>query len=238
MNKKLQKTQPLQIDTGTIVFSRVNFYYSKSQKLFEDKTIVINGGEKVGLVGHSGSGKSTFVNLITRLFDIQNGEILIDGQSIQNITIESLRNNIAFIPQDSSLFHRSLIENIRYGKTVATDDEVIEAAKKAHAHEFISSMPDAYATLVGERGVKLSGGQRQRIAIARAILKNAPILILDEATSSLDFITEGLIQDSLEYAIKTKLLSSLPIQYQRLWRWIEFWYLIKGILLKKVLANS
>jgi len=123
--------KPLLIDTGTIVFSRVNFYYSKSQKLFEDKTIVINGGEKVGLVGHSGSGKSTFVNLITRLFDIQKGEILIDGQSIQNVTIESLRYNIAFIPQDPSLFHRSLMENIRYGKTDATDDEVIESAKKS-----------------------------------------------------------------------------------------------------------
>ena len=196
--------KPLEIDKGTIVFARVSFYYSKTQKIFEDKVVVINGGEKVGLVGSSGSGKSTFVNLITRLFDVQKGEILIDGQSIQKVTMKSLRDNISYIPQDPSLFHRSLMENIRYGKLDATDEEVIDVAKKAHAHEFIIKMPEAYATLVGERGVKLSGGQRQRIAIARAILKNAPILILDEATSALDSITENLIQESLDYAMKNK----------------------------------
>ncbi len=195
---------PLQIETGEIVFSHVNFYYTESQRLFEDKTLVVNGGEKIGLVGYSGSGKSTFVNFITRMFDIQKGDILIDNQSIQSITLTSLRKNIGFIPQDPSLFHRSILDNIRYGKFEATDEEVIEAAKQAHAHEFVIQLPNGYQTWVGERGVKLSGGQRQRIAIARAILKNAPILILDEATSALDSVTEALIQESLQIAMENK----------------------------------
>ena len=195
---------PLQIKNGEIVFYHVNFYYTESQRLFEDKTLIVQGGEKIGLVGYSGSGKSTFVNLITRMFDIQKGDILIDNQSIQSITLASLRKNIGFIPQDPSLFHRSIIDNIRYGKFDATDEEVIEAAKQAHAHEFVIQLPHGYQTLVGERGVKLSGGQRQRVAIARAILKNAPILILDEATSALDSVTEALIQESLQIAMKNK----------------------------------
>lgn len=135
--------------------------------------------------------------MILRLYDVTDGAILIDGQDIRDVTQDSLRENIAMIPQDPSLFHRSLMENIRYGRIDASDEEVIEAAKKAHAHEFISALPQGYDSLVGERGVKLSGGQRQRIAIARAILKNAPILILDEATSQLDSVTESLIQESL-----------------------------------------
>ena len=159
--------------------------------------MTIEAGQKVGLVGYSGGGKSTFVNLILRLFDVTDGHILIDGQDIRNVTQDSLRSNIAMIPQDPSLFHRTLMENIRYGRIEATDEEVIEAAKKAHAHEFISKLPQGYESPVGERGVKLSGGQRQRIAIARAILKNAPILILDEATSQLDSVTESDIQESL-----------------------------------------
>jgi ATP-binding cassette subfamily B protein len=134
---------------------------------------------------------------LLRLYDIQSGTIKIDGQNISEVTQESLRRNIAVIPQDTSLFHRSLMDNIRYGNLDASDDAVIEAAKKAHAHDFIMDLPDAYDTMVGERGVKLSGGQRQRIAIARAILKDAPILILDEATSALDSESERLIQDSL-----------------------------------------
>jgi ATP-binding cassette subfamily B protein len=195
---------PLNIKTGTIVFSRVQFFYNKTQQLFEDQTLVIQGGEKVGLVGYSGSGKSTFVNLITRTFDIQKGDVLIDNQSVRAVTLKSLRENIAFIPQDPTLFHRTLIDNIRYGKLEASEVEVIEAAKKAHVHEFASVLPEGYHTFVGERGVKLSGGQRQRIAIARAILKDAPILILDEATSALDSVTEALIQDSLGLAMQNK----------------------------------
>lgn len=160
--------------------------------------------QKIGLVGYSGSGKSTFVNLIMRLFDIRKGEILINGQNIQYVTKNSLRQNIAFISQDPILFHRSLMENIRYGNLEANDQEVIKAAKKAHAHQFILGSPEGYNTLVGERGIKLSGGQRQRIAIARAILKNAPILILDEATSNLDSVTEALIQQSLKELMRNK----------------------------------
>ncbi len=192
------------IKNGTIVFSCVNFSYTASQRLFIDKTLIINGGEKVGLVGYSGSGKSTFVNLITRMFDVQKGSILIDDQAIQSVTLESLRKNIGFIPQDPTLFHRSIMDNIRYGKFDASDEEVIEASKLAHVHEFVIQLPNGYQTFVGERGVKLSGGQRQRVAIARAILKNAPILILDEATSALDSMTESLIQESLQIAMKNK----------------------------------
>lgn len=198
------KASELKVTTGTIVFSRVQFFYNDSQQLFEDKTLVIEGREKVGLVGFSGSGKSTFVNLITRTFDIQKGDILIDNQSIREVTLKSLRENIAFIPQDPSLFHRSLMDNIRYGRIEASDEAVIMAAKKAHVDEFAKTLPNGYHTLVGERGVKLSGGQRQRIAIARAILKDAPILILDEATSALDSATEGLIQESLQLAMQNK----------------------------------
>lgn len=194
----------LKVKSGTIVFTGVNFYFTETQKLFENKTLIIKGGEKVGLVGYSGSGKSTFVNLITRMFDVQKGDILIDDQSITSVTLESLRQNIGFIPQDPILFHRTILENIKYGKFDATDDEVIEASKNAHLHEFISNLPNGYQTLVGERGIKLSGGQRQRIAIARAILKDAPILILDEATSALDSMTESLIQKSLKVAMENK----------------------------------
>ncbi len=182
---------------GKITFDQVKFDYKGTEPLFQNKSIEIKAGQKVGLVGYSGGGKSTFVNLILRLYDVTDGAILIDGQDIRDVTQDSLRGNIAMIPQDPSLFHRSLMDNIRYGRTNASDEEVIEAAIKAHAHEFISALPQGYDSLVGERGVKLSGGQRQRIAIARAILKNAPILILDEATSQLDSVTESLIQESL-----------------------------------------
>ncbi|HHU0081677.1 TPA: ABC transporter ATP-binding protein, partial [Legionella pneumophila] len=167
-------------------------------------SLTIKGGNKIGLVGFSGAGKSTIVQLMTKLYDIDKGDILIDGQSIKDTHRQSLREHIAFIPQDPSLFHRSIFENIQYGCTEANLDQIIRAAKQAHAHEFISQLPHGYETLVGEKGVKLSGGQRQRIAIARAILKNAPILILDEATSSLDSITEELIKQSLNSAMKNR----------------------------------
>lgn len=187
----------LECSRGQISFSKVKFHYKGNEPLFENKSIDIEAGQKVGLVGYSGGGKSTFVNMILRFYDVTGGSILIDGQDIRDVTQDSLRENIAMIPQDPSLFNRSLMDNIRYGRIDATDAEVIVAAKEAHAHEFIIQLPEKYNSLVGERGVKLSGGQRQRIAIARAILKNAPILILDEATSQLDSVTEALIQDSL-----------------------------------------
>lgn len=189
--------KPLKITKGQIVFDKVHFQYKKGQSVFADKSIIINAGERVGLVGFSGSGKSTFVNLILRFFDIDSGKISIDGQDIKTVTQESLRNQIAMIPQDPVLFHRSLAENIGYGRLDASEEDIIAASKKAHCHEFIEKLQDKYQSLVGERGVKLSGGQRQRVAIARAILKNAPILILDEATSSLDSVTENYIQESI-----------------------------------------
>lgn len=188
----------LQIQQAKITFENVHFNYHGTQEaLFKDKSINIAPGSKVGLVGYSGGGKTTFVNLIMRIYDITSGRILIDDQDIRKVTQDSLRSAIGMIPQDPTLFHRTLMENIHYGRLDATEAEVIIAAKKAHAHEFIFKLPEGYESLVGERGVKLSGGQRQRIAIARAILKNAPILILDEATSQLDSVTEQLIQDSL-----------------------------------------
>ncbi len=187
----------LSLTHGTIAFDNVYFQYGQADLLFQKKSVTIAPGQKVGLVGYSGSGKSTFVNLILRLYDVTSGRILIDDQDIRDITQDSLHAAIGMIPQDPSLFHRTLMENIRYGRSDATDKDVIEAAKRAHAHEFIQSLPQGYDSLVGERGVKLSGGQRQRIAIARAILKNAPILILDEATSQLDSVTESYIQESL-----------------------------------------
>ena len=189
---------------GQIIFDKVKFHYKGTEPLFQNQSIEIKAGQKVGLVGYSGGGKSTFVNLILRLYDVSDGAIFIDGQDIRDVTQDDLRKNIAMIPQDPSLFHRSLLENIRYGDINARDEEVITAAKKAHANDFISMLPQGYHSLVGERGVKLSGGQRQRIAIARAILKNAPILILDEATSQLDSVTESMIQASLWDVMQNK----------------------------------
>ncbi|MFN4174824.1 MAG: ABC transporter ATP-binding protein, partial [Parachlamydiaceae bacterium] len=190
--------KPLKVEKGIITFENVSFKYSPQNSIFKDKSITIKAGEKVGLVGFSGSGKTTFVHLILRYYDIHGGRILIDGQDIRNVTLDSLRDNISLIPQDPSLFHRSIWENIRYGKPNASPEEIIGAAKRAHAEEFILKMPEKFQSLVGERGVKLSGGQKQRIAIARAILKDAPILILDEATSALDSVTEKAIQDALQ----------------------------------------
>jgi ATP-binding cassette subfamily B protein len=196
--------QPLQINHAKIEFRNVYFHFNKGKSLFQNKSVIIPAGQKVGLVGFSGGGKSTFVNLILRLFELESGEILIDDQDIKTVTQTSLREQISFIPQDTSLFHRSIMDNIRYGNVHASDEDVMKAAFLAHANEFIQDLPEGYQSLVGERGVKLSGGQRQRIAIARAILKNAPILILDEATSALDSKTEQYIQESLNFLMKTK----------------------------------
>lgn len=182
-----------------IAFDAVGFKYPNTDKyIYTDMSVDIRAGEKLALVGPSGSGKSTFVKLIQRLYNVTDGTIRIDGQDISQVTLESLRQSISLVPQDPILFHRSLSENISYGNRLATQDEIVAAAKKAFAHEFIMSLPKGYDTLVGERGVKLSGGERQRVAIARAILADAPVLILDEATSSLDSISEHYIQQALE----------------------------------------
>lgn len=192
----LPHAQPIQIHHGNIEFLNVAFGYGE-EKLFKAFNFSIQSGEKVGLVGFSGSGKTTLVSLILRLFDPQEGQILIDGQDIRFVQQDSLRQQIGVIPQEPPLFHRTLMENIRYGFPNASVEAVMEVARQAKCHEFITVLSDGYATEVGERGVKLSGGQRQRIAIARALLKNAPILILDEATSALDSGTEEAIHDVL-----------------------------------------
>jgi ATP-binding cassette subfamily B protein len=192
------------IERGRIEFQDLSFGYTPEQLIFEHLSVTIPAGQRVGLVGFSGSGKSTFVSLILRLYDPQAGRILIDGHDIRAMTQDSLHSQLSLIPQDPNLFHRSLLENIRYGRLEATDEEVVDAARKAHAHDFIRKIKGQYGSLVGERGVKLSGGQRQRIAIARVVVKNAPILILDEATSSLDSITEQAIQETLNEVMQGK----------------------------------
>ncbi|MEY9166133.1 ATP-binding cassette subfamily B protein [Sinorhizobium fredii] len=191
--------RPIQITDGKIEFRNVTFHYGAHRSpLYDGFSVMIRPGERVGLVGHSGSGKTTFVKLIQRLHDVKSGEIRIDGQDIAGVTQASLRQQIAIVQQEPVLFHRSLAENIAYGRPGATQHEVEEAARLASAHDFITALPKSYATLVGERGVKLSGGERQRVAIARAFLADAPILILDEATSSLDSESEVLIQRAME----------------------------------------
>lgn len=195
--KDLPHATPLVVTEGKIEFNRVEFTFHGTRKILDDFTLTLKPGDKVALVGPSGAGKTTVVTLLLRFHDVTSGEILIDGQNISRVTQESLRRHIALVPQEPILFHRTLKDNIRYGKLDATDGEVTEAARKARCHEFISSLPYGYETYVGERGIKLSGGERQRVAIARAILANAPILILDEATSSLDSEVEALIQEAL-----------------------------------------
>ncbi|MGZ8187807.1 MAG: ABC transporter ATP-binding protein [Methylosarcina sp.] len=194
----------LRVSEGRIEFRRVSFSYDGKLPIFENLNVTVEPGQRVGLVGFSGSGKSTFVNLILRNYDPQAGHILIDGTDIAQVTQDSLHRNLSLIPQDPALFHRSLKENISYGRLEASDDDIIAAAKLAHADDFIRTLPDGYDSLVGERGIKLSGGQRQRIAIARVMLKDAPILILDEATSSLDSITEKAIQENLDRIVGRK----------------------------------
>ena len=195
--------EALKVSKGIITFDKVDFNYNE-KPIFKALDFEIAQGQKVGLLGPSGAGKSTLISVLMRLFDIHGGAVKIDGQDIADVTQDSLRDSVAIIPQDTSLFHRPIIENIRYGRLDASDEEVMEATKKAHAHEFIMEMSEGYQTVVGERGIKLSGGQRQRVAIARAILKDAPILILDEATSALDSESERLIQDSLSHLMEGK----------------------------------
>jgi len=192
-----KKADALKLRRGMIELKNVDFTYG-DQPLFSDLNLEIHGGQKVGLVGASGAGKSTLVNLLLRQYDVTGGQIEIDGQDIRSVNLSSLRKMIALVPQSTTLFHRSIAENIRYGRLEASEEDVIQASRMAQAHDFIMELTENYETFVGERGVKLSGGQRQRISIARAILKDAPILILDEATSALDSESETAIQNALE----------------------------------------
>jgi len=181
-------------------------------RIFNDFNLQIKAGQRVGVVGRSGSGKTSLTRILLRFSDVDHGEVLIDNQDITKVSQESLHKSIAYVPQESSLFHRSIRDNIAYGKPNATEAEIIKSAKEANAWEFIAKLPEGLDTMVGERGVKLSGGQRQRIAIARAILKNSPILVLDEATSALDSESEKLIQDSLDNLMKNR--TSLVIAHR------------------------
>jgi ATP-binding cassette subfamily B protein len=202
---KDEAKQKLENTKGEVVFKNVTYIYDKNNtKVFDDFSLLIPPGQKLSIVGSSGAGKSTFVNLLMRLYNLTSGQILIDGVDISLISQKNLRENIGFVPQDPALFHRTLMENIRYGRRDATDEEVKIASSLANCDKFINKLPLGYNTFVGERGIKLSGGERQRVAIARAILKDAPILILDEATSALDSESEMLIQEALRNLIKNK----------------------------------
>lgn len=203
------QAQRLRVDAGKIEFQELSFHYGKQAGVIDNLSLTVSPGERVGIVGPSGAGKSTLVNLLLRLYDLESGRILIDGQDISEVTQQSLRQQIAMVTQDTSLLHRTIKENIAYGKLGASDSEILAATKLAKADQFIAELQDSegntgFAAKVGERGVKLSGGQRQRIAIARVILKNAPILILDEATSALDSEVEAAIQEQLEGLMQGK----------------------------------
>jgi len=199
-----KESKILKMKSGNIEFKNVSFIYDSGQKVFKNFNLKIVAGERVGLVGQSGAGKSTITKLLLRFVDVSAGAIEIDGQDIRSVLQDNLRKIISYVPQEPILFHRSIRDNIAYSRRDANEEQVIEAAQKAHAHEFILKFKNGYDTLVGERGVKLSGGERQRIAIARAMLKDSPVLILDEATSSLDSISESYIQDAFNELMKGK----------------------------------
>ena len=227
-----KSSKKLKLQHGAISFNNVNFSYGENQ-IFHDLNFHIKPNQRVALVGESGSGKTTITKLLFRLYDIQKGEILIDDQNIAEITQESLRSAMSMIPQDPILFHRSIRENIAYGKPNASDEEIIAAAKMARCHEFISHLKGGYETLVGERGIKLSGGERQRVAIARAILENKQIIVMDEATSALDSESEFLIQEAMEELMKHKTVLIIAHRLSTIMKMDEIIVMDKGKVVEK-----
>ncbi len=225
--------KPLKVTKGVIEFKDVDFKYTPRKKIMEGFNLKIKSHEKVGLVGVSGSGKSTLVSLLQRLYDVDKGAVLIDGQNIKDVTQDSLHRAVAVIPQDTTLFYRTIFDNIAYGRADATQQEVLDASKKAYADEFIREMPEGYQSLVGERGVKVSGGQRQRIAVARAILKNAPILILDEATSALDSESEQYIQQSMKSLMRGKTVIAIAHRLSTLQKMDRIIVMSKGQIVEQ-----
>jgi ATP-binding cassette subfamily B multidrug efflux pump len=228
----------LTVTRGEIAFDDIRFGYGSEKGLIDNLSLTVRPGEKIGLVGRSGAGKSTLVNLLLRFFELEGGRILIDGQDIAQVTQESLRTQISVVTQDTSLLHRSIRDNIRYGLPSATDAQIVAAAKLAHADEFIAGLEDwkgrrGYDAQVGERGVKLSGGQRQRVAIARVILKNAPILVLDEATSALDSEVEAAIQSSLDALMRGKTVIAIAHRLSTIARMDRLVILDKGRIVEQ-----
>ncbi len=230
--------EPLMMTRGNIIFKDVSFAYSEGRTIFEHLNLDVKEGERIGIVGHSGAGKSTITKLLLRFSDVTSGSITIDGQDIRHVTQDDLHSAISYVPQEPLLFHRMIRENIAYGNNDATLREVIEAAKRAHAHEFIEVLSEGYNTYVGERGVKLSGGERQRVAIARAILKNAPILLLDEATSSLDSHSEVLIQEAFGELMKGKTTIVIAHRLSTIQKMDRIIVLDKGVIVEEGTHNS
>lgn len=228
----------LTIINPSIEFKNVSFGYINGPQVFADFSLKINPGEKIGLVGHSGAGKSTLISLLLRYFPINSGNILISMQDIDDVTEDSLRKNISVVPQEAILFHRSLRENIGYGKLNATEEEILAASKKAHIYDFIQTLPNGFDTVVGERGTKISGGQRQRIAIARAFLKNSPVLILDEATSNLDSQSEREIQKSLDSLVENKTVIAIAHRLSTLKNMDRIIFLEKGKIIEEGTHNQ
>ncbi len=228
---------PLEVTNGAVRFEHIHFHYGKQGGVIAGLDLVVRAGEKIGVVGPSGAGKSTLVNVLLRLYDLEDGRILIDGQDVANVTQESLRSQIGVVTQDTSLLHRSIRDNLLYGRPGASEAQILEAVRKARADEFIPQLVDGegrigYDALVGERGVKLSGGQRQRIAIARVLLKDAPILVLDEATSALDSEAEAAIQDSLDILMQGKTVIAIAHRLSTIARMDRLVVLDKGLVVE------
>ncbi len=233
------------VTRGEVLFDNVRFGYGRESALLDGLTLNVKPGEKIGLVGRSGAGKSTVVNLLLRFFEVEGGRILIDGQDIATVTQESLRTQVSVVTQDTSLLHRSIRDNIRYGKPGASEAEIVAAAQMAHAHDFILDLEDrnagsskGYGAHVGERGVKLSGGQRQRVAIARVILKDAPILVLDEATSALDSEVEAAIQSSLDVLMRGKTVVAIAHRLSTIARMDRLVIMDKGQIVEQGTHDS